>query len=133
MPAGRSGASGEGPGRWWGEDAGDPSRPELPPGPEALPPAPARTPGRGRLVPDDCAGRKPPGRWLPWKTRLSGDASQFAGVTADAAEQMYSREHASHSGRRTEAPRAAAPLRRLPPPAFLPNFTTYMFCFTFRY
>lgn len=27
-----------------GEDAGDPSRPELPPGPEALPPAPARTP-----------------------------------------------------------------------------------------
>lgn len=57
MPAGRSGASGEGPGRWWGEDAGDPSRPELPPGPEALPPAPARTPGRGRLVPDDCAGR----------------------------------------------------------------------------
>lgn len=61
---------------------------------------------------------KPPGRWLPWKARLSWDASQFAGITADAAEQMYSREHASHSGHRTEAPRAAAPLRRLPPPAY---------------
>ena len=121
MPARRSGARGEGPGRGWMRtqrtrvalnSAGArcaPSRASPDPGP--------RTPSPGRLCgprspanPQDGGCREKPGFLV---TPLS-----LLALSADDAERMYAREHTSPLRTQTAAPRASAPLRLLPPPTF---------------